>query len=117
MKRYRGRYLPISGAEQARYGAVISFHNTNGQTLVLHDTGPITQVVRELCDAAVKLDPTFRVVCISTPSTIFGDLIGRDMRENDGAIRPEAAVLNRSGRRNMIAPELLGRFSPRSRNP
>lgn len=116
VKRYRSRYLTISGPEQAKYGATVTFRNADGKTLTLQRTGgAIMAVIRALCDAALALDPTFRVICISTPSTIFGDLVGRDMREEDGAIRPEAAVLSRAGRKHMLAPELIGRFSPRSR--
>lgn len=112
-RRYPERYLPISGREQAEHGAVISFRNTAGESLVLTRQGPITQVARELCDAAVAIDETFRVVCISTPSTIYGDLYGRQMMGNTGAERPEGRTLTLAGRRHMLHPDCFGQFRER----
>lgn len=104
--RHRERYLTISGAKQAEYGATVTFQNHAGATLTLHRTGPITSTVRDLCNAALEVDPSYLVVCISTPNTIYGDLQGRPIW-GDNAICPERATLARAGRREMAHPNLM----------
>lgn len=70
------RPFPLGGPERARYGAIVSFENSVGETLVLHRKGPVRQALLEACEAAQGLDETFLVVCISTPESVYTDLQG-----------------------------------------
>lgn len=108
---YPERYLGLSGLETARAGVVVSFRNSAGAGWVCHRTGPSTVAVRAACDDALSLDATFRVVCISTPASIYGDLRGRPIFRGGAAERPEHQLLARAGRRHMLHPDLIGRFS------
>ena len=64
------------GDRRIVYGAITSFVADDGKRLTIHRTGPIRQAVKAACDAAVKVDPSFRVVCVSTPESIYRDMDG-----------------------------------------
>lgn len=110
MKAYRERYLGMPGRNLAEYGAVVSFRNEQDESYVCWCVGPVAVAVRDACEKALALDSTFRVVCISTPTTIFGDLCGRSpLQDNTGAYRPEGNILARAGMRHMLHHDLRGR--------
>lgn len=79
--------FPMHGPEAATYGAIVSFRNAAGQTVVLHRTGPVKAAIRAACKDALRLDPAFLVTAISTPTTIYEDLQGP--RRSNG--RPDDA--------------------------
>jgi hypothetical protein len=90
-------YLPRNGRERAEFGATLTFENADEKTLTLAYTGiaPRVAVVRA-CEVALDLDETFRVVSISTPSTIHGDLYGREIRHGRANLQ-EGATLKAAG--------------------
>lgn len=103
------------GAVRAEYGCILTFENAQGQTLTLHRVGPPTKMVPEMCDQALALDETFRVVSYSTPSTVYTDLQGhrlggqREAYANDSNPRantPEVQILGRIKRMEMIHPRM-----------
>lgn len=103
------RSFPLGGVERARFGAIITFKNSDGKTLTLHRVGPVRTVIADLCDEAVMLDETFLVIAISTPESVFTDLQGHrnDPRGNfnDHPRLPEVAHL--SGKlAHMVHPDL-----------
>lgn len=97
----------------AEYGCTVTFENEAGQTLVLHRVGPPSRALAALCDEALALDPTFRLVSYSTPDTILSDVRGRytaDQRSAAGRSQftPEGGVLSRIGRLPLLHPRLRG---------
>lgn len=110
--RHRERWLGMSGREAVSYGAVVSFRNAYGDTWSWTRPGPVLEVVRDACDAALLRDPSNLCVCISNPATIYGDLVGRTPA-GAYAQKAECATLARAGRKHMIHPELRGSAAPR----
>lgn len=104
----RSGILLENSRERAEYGCIVSFENADGKRLVLHAKGAPRQALNLLCDRALDLDPSFRVVGYSTPETVYQDLLGRrqylsvagDYR-NQGSI--EARALGHIGRGDMLA--------------
>lgn len=97
--------------EQA--GCIITFENAAGERLSGHRVGKPMTAFRELCDAALELDPSYRVVSYSTPETILTDLRGRqvqDMRtaERGGGTIPERTACGMAKRRAMLHERLRG---------
>jgi hypothetical protein len=100
-----------SGAVRAEYGCTVTFENESGHTFVMHRTGPPTAVLDALCDVALGCDPTFRLVAYSTPASIASDLRGERVQIASGRAHirpqtPEAQMLARIGRREMLHPRL-----------
>lgn len=94
-------------------GCIVTFENAAGKTLSGHRVGKPMTALRELCDAAIELDPSYRVVSYSTPETILTDLRGRqvqDMRtaERGGGTLPERTACGMAKRREMLHPRLRG---------
>lgn len=103
------RTWPMSGREAAMYGATVSFRNDRGETWSWHRPGPVIEVVRDACDAALLRDPTFLCVAISTPMSIITDLDGRPSTAANSTVQmPECHQLSRAGRKHMTHPDLRG---------
>lgn len=97
-----------AGRDQVEWGCIVTVKNADGKTLSLHHTG--RHALDECLDDALILDPTFRVVSVSTPVTIYNDLEGRMPHPHTGAIPiPEAQKLGRSGRLDLLHPDLRPR--------
>ncbi len=104
-----------SGQQKAVYGVIVSFENADRKTLVLHRVGVTTKALRHACDDALRLDPTFRVVSVSTPTSIYTDMQGARMQgkqksahvgTNDHTNTPESQMLGRAGLAEMLHPRL-----------
>lgn len=98
--------LNISSWQRDHWGYTITFKNEAGDLLTGHRNGPAA--VAALCDQAIAVDPTYRVVCISSPLTIFSDLCGRSKGVQEKMRGPEAGILGWAKRRHMLHPELVG---------
>lgn len=99
-----------AGRDRVAWGCIATFENEARQTLSLHRTG--VDALRQCCDVAESLDPTFRVVSISTPVSIYSDLNGRMPNERTGAIDlPEHRKLGQIKRLRLIHPRLQPRSS------
>ena len=109
------RPFPISGAEASRYGAIVTLENADGRVLVLHrERMPVRACIRECFDAATKLDPSFRIVSVSNPSTIYRDLMGaRGTLGDKGADRLSQSV--HLPERPMCGGAMLHMLHPRLR--
>lgn len=99
------------GRDRDAWGCIVSFENSDGKTLSLHRTG--RDALARCCDAALALDETFRVISVSTPETIYTDLVGRLGHPLTNAVAlPEHPRLARIRRMSMIHP----RIAPMSAN-
>jgi hypothetical protein len=102
----------LRGEERAKLGSVSTWENADRKTLVLHRIGPMREAFSETIGEVLALDPTFRLVCYSTPDTILTDLQGnrRDFVNDKGdstpVALPEVQALARVGRRDLIHPRL-----------
>lgn len=106
--------LPGYGGDTRRnMGVIVTFENEHGHKRTVHRTGHVIEAMRELCDEALAIDPTYRVVCVSNPETIWRDLQGR--RIPDGQVSatlalPEVGLCAKAGMKDMVHPRLrLGR--------
>lgn len=107
--------MGMSGREAADYGAVLTFANAAGETWSWGRTGAVGDVIQDACDAAIQRDPTNLCVCVSTPSSIYADLIGRPLASHSGrSQKGETTLLARAGCRHMIHPVLRGYAEPRT---
>lgn len=99
--------LNASGWQREHWGYIVTFiKNGDGKIRTGHQAG--RGALAALCDRAVERDPTYRVVCISSPLTIFSDLLGRSKGKNETVLGPEAILLGYAGRRHMLHPDLIG---------
>lgn len=73
----------LNGSQRGKYGCIVSFKSADGSRLTLHRTGPIRAAIKQACAIALARDDTYRVVAVSTPTTIHRDLQGT--RRNDYA--------------------------------
>ena len=101
----------LSGSIAAKYGCIATFENSDGLVMARHCPGQPTKALRQLCDHAESIDPTYRLVCCSTPQGIIADIEGRGVRydRKGRQIRfpsPEKTALSRSGRAHMAHPRL-----------
>jgi hypothetical protein len=131
-KRLNGRARQlVNGAERARYGSLTTWENAAGETITIHQTGPLRAGLRETARRVLALDPTFRLVAYSTPDTILTDLTGgradfvrpapaNTVRASYGmanpASLPERNVLGQAGLAHLIHPRLV-RLTARSSRP
>lgn len=104
--------IDMGSSTKASYGAVVSFESPAGRRLTLHRGGEgVTKAIRAACEAALAEDPSYLVVAISTPATIWGDLRGR-MFGLTGSTRhldhthPEGSLLGRAGFPQLLHPRL-----------
>lgn len=99
----------MSGRERATFGVTVTFEAEDGRVLTLARTGKTSDALHEACDDAVAVDPTYRVVCISSPVSVFADLQGRPRGMWDGGVqKTEGAILRRAGIGSMLHPRLVG---------
>lgn len=68
--------FPMSGDESKKFGAIVTFENSAGKRLVLHRLGGTKKAIAAACVDALRLDETFKVVCFSTPTSVYRDLQG-----------------------------------------
>jgi hypothetical protein len=93
--------------ERAEFGAIVSFENPEGLTLTIALTDmPPSKAIRRTCKMAIAYDETFRVVAISTPSTIYTDVKGeRIIRKGQGHV-PEGSLLGAVGMGHLLHEKL-----------
>lgn len=107
MKNHGLSLNPKERREQA-YGATLTFENAAGELLTIVRRHVSTyEAVRQACDLALEQDDTYRVVSLSTPHTIYADLIGN---RRLGQF-PEQQTLATAGRKQMLHPRLWGSSS------
>lgn len=99
--------LPLPGPEAAEYGATVTFENEVGETFTLHAVGTVRKVVHELYGLAQRRDATFRIVCVSTPTSIYTDLQGA--RKNSNGEYGDKALISEPSLGKMAHPRLRGR--------
>lgn len=97
-----------NGRLSAEYGCTLTLENDGGETLTLHRAGRPETVLGMLCDEALQIDGTLRVISYSSPATILADVTGPPT--GTGRHR-EATVLGMVGRLQMLHPRLRGRSS------
>jgi hypothetical protein len=102
-----------SGRQRAEWGVTVTFKNLDGQLLTITRTGK--RALADACDAVAAHDETFRVVCISTPESIYYDLAGRSKGKNDRVLPIEGIMLGNAGRAHMLHPDLRGRSAASQR--
>ncbi len=107
------REIPMSGQDRAKAGCVLTFENALGRRLVLHRSGAPGKTVGPMCDEALAYDPTFRLICYSSPATVYTDIIGgrasyqnADGYEEQMVALAEKSILRRVGRYEMLHPRL-----------
>ena len=88
------RPIPMASAEVQAYGAIVTLENADARILVIHHAGKITDVVERAYTEATAHDASFRIVSVSTPTSIYEDLQGA-RKAGDGtfsarALLPEA---------------------------
>lgn len=102
----------LESTERDRYGAYVTFRLGDGELLTISRKGTAVQAVRKACAIMVNRDERARVVCISSPQTIYGDLVGRKpTRVTEDYLAPaptppEARLLAAAGCLPLLAPEL-----------
>ncbi len=95
--------LMRNGDERAEYGCTVTFENEHGRTWTIHRQGPPQAGLKQACAIALARDDTFRVICISTPESIYGDLQGRLPQKGTTTIQSsEAKMLGRAGLGHML---------------
>lgn len=91
---------------RAQFGCTVTFENEAGKRLTYHRTGPPADVLRQLCEAALAKDDTYRVISYSTPQTIYTDLQGERESETYSLKKeptlPEEQALGRIGMLHML---------------
>lgn len=103
-----------AGRDRDAWGYIVTFQNAAGKTLTLHRTG--RAALATCCDDALSLDETFRVLSVSNPVTIAGDLRGRLPSEKTGSIDvPEWQALGRVGRQHLLHPSIRPRSATATR--
>lgn len=96
------RTLSIGTDERAKYGVIITFERPGVCPLTIHSIGTVKAAIRRTCDMVASMHPDWKVVCISTPATIYADLPGRKNHSR----QPEAMLLGLAGRKEMLHPRL-----------
>lgn len=98
----------LSGRQRADFGCITTWEAATGQRLTLHRAGRTRDVLARMCDYVVTIDPTYRLICYSTPQTIYGDMDGAradfvgQFGYGQPAAKPEETVLGAIGRRDML---------------
>ncbi len=105
----------MSGEERADFGAIVSFQNDRGQRLTLHREGGVIASVHAMCAMAIARDDSYRVLAISTPASIMGDLDGRIAGAHSATgtqiavLNQDASILRRAGFAELLHPRYGGR--------
>jgi len=79
-----GQSMPMGGHEAVKYGAIVTLENSEGQRLVLHRHGRVRAAVIDAATVARRLDPTFGIICVSTPNSIYADMQGARVHVHQG---------------------------------
>lgn len=97
-----------AGRDSTEWGCIVTVKNADGKTLSLHRPG--RDALTRALDDALTLDPTFRVVSISTPLTIYNDLQARLPHPVTEVVPlPEHAKLGRLKRMALCHPDIQPR--------
>ena len=97
-----------------KYGVIVTFENTAGELLTLHQLGPPSEALLVVLARALASDETFRVVSYSNPQTIYVDLVGgrADYFDQNGSNNPkpmpEVLALGRLELSHLCHPRLQG---------
>lgn len=93
-----------------RDGVVVSFERDDGERITIaRRAADKNEALQEAVDAVLAFDARYRVVAISTPQTIFTDLVGRTPHPRGGWIEcPEVAMLRKARRFYALHPRLMG---------
>ena len=94
-----------NGVERARYGCTTTWKNAKGETLTVYRGGSPKEAVAEIARDVLALDETYRLVCYSTPETIYRDVAMADVRQNPKSRTPESAVLCMVGLPHLLHPD------------
>lgn len=86
-----------------QFGATVTFKNERGELLTIERLGTMKVALAACCDAALELDPTYRVLSVSSPQSIYTDLQGSRPRQDE---RPEKRALASIGRQDLLHPSL-----------
>lgn len=106
-----------SGSQQRkRDGCTVSFINDAGEQLTLTRQGPPRESLKQMLDAALSVDATYKVIAYSTPDSILMDINGsrRHGYEEKRVNRqhPEMAALAAIGRKDLCHRTLVGAVGP-----
>lgn len=94
-----------NGVERAKYGCTTTWKNASGELLTVHRGGSPKVAVIDIARDVLALDETYRLVCYSTPETIYRDVAMADARLNTKARTPESAVLSMAGLSHLLHPD------------
>lgn len=98
----RGKHLTLSPNERDNYGVTITAYELGtGRMVTISALGPVTDRARELCERIDELEGDWRVLTISTPSTIYGDLQGE---RGEYLATPERRLLGSIARLDLLMP-------------
>jgi hypothetical protein len=93
-------------------GCTVSFINDDGEQLTLTHQGPPRESLEVLCDLALSVDESFKVLAYSTPDSILMDLNGSRRHgyeeRRSTSQHPELAALAGIGRKEMCHYSLMG---------
>lgn len=108
----RNQLPGMGGGNRDQYGCVMTFENADGKRLVIHRLGNANAATHACCETALRLDPTFRVICYSSPQTVYADILGRIEHKSAAGTqtiqRPEPQALSRAGLAHLIHPSIDG---------
>lgn len=105
--------LRISGPKRAVCGIIATLRNmTDGRMKSMHETGPFVTSVSKIAATCDALGPEWRIVSLSSPTSIFRDLQGtRNQRIGDGTRQAsydprtaECKLLGKIKRLDLLAP-------------
>ena len=68
----------INGPHQReKFGIIVTFENADGDRMSVHRPGPPETVLRQIVTDVLEFDPTFLILSISTPQSIYTDIAGK----------------------------------------
>lgn len=100
------RDLPLTAMERHSLGVVVSFENADGARFTTHRPGLVQEGVRSACDEALARCPSYLIVAISTPQTVYADIVGRELGPAKRPVMPEANIVGRTGVGHLLHPSL-----------
>lgn len=100
----------MNATERAKFGCLTFWENAEGVRCAIVRYGRPPEALLSAIEAVEQLDPTYSLVCYSTPETILRDLIG-GMRSGargrpTAVAMPERAALGRVHRMDKLHPRL-----------
>ena len=101
----RSERLLRNGRERAEYGCTTTWKNADGDTVTVHRGGSPREGLMAIAHDVTALDDTYRLVCYSTPETVYRDVVAADTRQNVLARTPESAALSQCGLHHLLHPD------------